>query len=195
MKLADLTEEVKTVLTKERYDHSVRVLETARELAIHYEISTDEVEIAAIFHDYAKCFSKETLKEYIYHYEIDKALLDYHHELWHGPVAAAIIRDKFHITNSNITRAIYYHTTGRARMSMVEYIVFVADITEPERKIPGIDEIRSLSLQNIKMAARKALQSTIIHLMNQEAVVHPDTFKAYNYITQTIKESSNIDEK
>lgn len=193
MKLADLTEEVKTVLTKERFDHSVRVLDTAKKLAIHYEVPAHDVEIAAIFHDYAKCFSIESLREYIVYYEIDRTLLNYHHELWHGPVAAEMIRDKFQITNPDIYRAIYYHTTGRAEMSMLEYIVFVADFTEPKRNIPGIDEIRSLSYQNIKMAARKALQSTIIHLMNQDAIVHPDTFEAYNGITHMIEERSSIE--
>lgn len=195
MNVTYLKEKVQEALTNERYEHSVRVLETARKLAMHYGVPLDEVEKAAIFHDYAKCFSKEQLKENIRYYEIDTTLLNYHHELWHGPVAAAIIRDKFHITNSDIIQAIYYHTTGRTRMSMVEYLVFIADFTEPERKIPGIDEIRSLSFQNIEMAAQKALQSTIIHLMNQEATVHPDTFMAYNYITQKMKESPSIDRK
>src|SRR5699024_4365990 len=120
-------------------------------------------------------------------------LLNYHHEVWHYHIDAEMIRDKFQITNPDIYRAIYYHTTGRAEMSMLEYIVFVADFTEPERNIPGIDEIRNLSYQNIKMAARKALQSTIIHLMNQDAIVHPDTFEAYNGITHMIEERSSIE--
>src|SRR5699024_2074669 len=130
---------------------------------------------------------------YIVYYEIDRTLLNYHHELWHGPVAAEMIRDKFQITNPYIYRAIYYHTTDRAEMSMLEYIVFVADFNEAERNISGIDKIRRFSYQNIKMAARKALQSTIIHLMNQDAIVHPDTFDAYNGITHMIEERSSIE--
>lgn len=195
MNVSYLTEKVKEALSNDRYEHSVRVLETARKLAAHYEVPAEAVEIAAIFHDYAKCLSKECLKENIRYYEIDANLLNYHHELWHGPVAAAIIRDKFHIENTDIINAIYYHTTGRAGMSIVEYIVFTADFTEPERNIPGIDEIRKLSFQNVETAARKALKSTIIHLMNQDATVHPDTLEAHNYLTQKWKESPSIDRK
>src|SRR5699024_3317031 len=135
MKLADLTEEVKTVLTKERFDHSVRVLDTAKKLANHYEVPAHDVEIAATFYDYSKCFSIESLGEYIVYDEIDRTLLKYHHELWHGPVAAEMLRDKFQITNPDIYRAIYYHTTGRAEMSLLEYIVFFSDFTDTNSNI------------------------------------------------------------
>src|SRR5688500_14462305 len=101
MKLADLTEEVKTVLTKERFDHSVRVLDTAKKLATHYEVPAHDVEIAAIFHDYAKCFSIESLSEYIDYYATDRTLLKYHHELWHGPIDDEVIREKFQTTNAD----------------------------------------------------------------------------------------------
>src|SRR5699024_3689314 len=89
------------------------------------------------------------------YYEIDRTLLNYHHELWHGPVAAEMIRDKFQITNPDIYRAIYYHTTGRAEMSMLEYIVFVADFIEPKRNITGNDEISRLFYQKQKKCANK----------------------------------------
>ncbi len=58
-----------------------------------------------------------------------------------GPVAAKIVEDQLQITNEDVLNAIYYHTTGRANMSLVETIIFVADYIEPKRSFPGVEDV------------------------------------------------------
>src|SRR5699024_2033827 len=78
---------IKQTLDKKRYNHSIRVANTARKLAEIHDAPVEKVVIASLLHDYAKCQSKEELKENIRLYQLPHSLLHYHHELWHGPVA------------------------------------------------------------------------------------------------------------
>ncbi|MCJ7841808.1 bis(5'-nucleosyl)-tetraphosphatase (symmetrical) YqeK [Lederbergia sp. NSJ-179] len=163
-----------------RYKHSVRVLETAVGLAEKYEEDVKKVELAAIFHDYAKLMPVDQLKNWILSAKEDSRLIDYHPELWHGPVAAYLVQKEFGMDDPDVLNAIRYHTTGRAKMSRLEKIIFLADYIEPERNFPGIQETRDLAKKNLDEAMVKALSNTIVFLLSKKSAIYPDTFEAYN---------------
>lgn len=175
---------VKQKLTKARYEHTLRVCETAIELAERFGESTEKAALASVFHDYAKCLPEVELKQYIHTYQLPAKLLDFHHELWHGPVGAKLVEERYQITDIDILHAIQYHTSGRPHMSRLELIVFVSDYIEPGRSFPGVDEVRELALVNVESAARLALKNTIIFLLKNNATIYPDTIYAYNELTK-----------
>lgn len=129
---------------------------------------------------------KETLTELIIEYQLPTQLLDYHHEVWHGPVAAKLLEKTYNIHHPDILNAIYYHTTGRAGMSDVELVVFVADYIEPGRSFPGVEAVRTLAKKDLSLAARQALKNTIQFLLSKDATIYPDTFNAYNDLTMKL---------
>lgn len=176
MKL-DLSEQ----LSAQRYSHTLRVMHEAVILAEKYGESVSDVEIAAILHDNAKCLSKEILHEYISQFDLPKILLEYHHELWHGPVGAELARRNYGISDG-IYQAIYNHTAARENMSRLELIIFVADYIEPARDFPGVEEVRDLAKVSLEQAALKALQNTIIYLLRRNATVFPESILAYNWL-------------
>lgn len=186
MDIEKAIELVEANLTKGRFEHTLRVKDTAIQLAEQYGAPIDLVTIAALFHDYAKDMDKNELRRLIISYALPDDLLEYHHELWHGPVAAKIVEDQLQITNEDVLNAIYYHTTGRANMSLVETIIFVADYIEPKRSFPGVEDVRKEAKQDLHNAARRALKNTIHHLLDKDATIHPNTFSAYNHLTKTI---------
>lgn len=175
---------VKEQLTKDRYDHTLRVCDTAIELAELYGKDKYKIALASIFHDYAKCMNKDDLKNMIIDFNLPSQLLHYHHELWHGPVGAKLVEQKFQITDEEILNAIRYHTTGRAQMSQFELIVFISDYIEPGRNFPGLDEVRELAKVNLESAAHQALKNTIVYLLEKNALIYPDTLNAYNDLTK-----------
>src|SRR5699024_12152149 len=138
--------------------------------------------LAAMLHDYAKCFTVETLKKNIKKYNLPTTLLNYHHELWHGPVAAAIMEQDYGIKNKDILNAVYFHTTGRAGMTTLEYIIFVADYIERGRQFPGLDSVRELAQTDIILAAKSAKNNTITHLLSKNNRVDPDFFRICNFL-------------
>lgn len=174
---------IKQTLDEERYEHSIRVANTALELAKIYQAPIEDVIIASLLHDYAKCQSNEELKANIHLYQLPDSLLHYHPELWHGPVAAKIMEHQYAVHNQAILNAIYYHTTACEGMGLIETIVFVADYIEPARKMPGVENVRQLAIYDLEEAARVAIKNTIIYLMQKNAIIHPDSFAAYNMWT------------
>lgn len=183
----DAMQLIKLALDEKRYAHSLRVRDTAEKLAIRYKAPIDKVILASLLHDFAKCQTQDRLKANIIAYQLPNELLQYHHELWHGPVAAKILSKDYLLADEAVIRAIYYHTTGCAEMGLVEVIVFVADYIEPARSMPGVNEVRRLANENIYDAARTALKNTMIYLMKNNAMIHPDSFMAYNEWTKKMQ--------
>lgn len=175
------------LLTKDRYDHTLRVAQTASQLAKIYNESSIRTELAALLHDYAKCKHENELKQYIIEHRLPADLLEFNKELWHGPVAAHIMKHQYNIDDKDVLHAIQYHTTGRAKMSRLELIIFVADYIEPGRSFPGVVEVRNEAKKNLHGAAWMALRNTIPFLIEKKACIHPDTFHAYNDLTKYIK--------
>ncbi|HLR42494.1 MAG TPA: bis(5'-nucleosyl)-tetraphosphatase (symmetrical) YqeK [Pseudogracilibacillus sp.] len=183
---------LKEKLTKDRYDHTIRVYETAIQLAKKYNAPLEKVSEAALLHDIAKCEPIENLEEAIHAYQLPVSLLEFNEELWHGPVGAKLVAEKFKIDDEEVFNSIYYHTTGRANMTLVELIIFVADYMEPGRSFPGVEEVRELAQKDIKQAAQKALQNTLIFLISKSATIHPDTIAAYNELTNVITKGRDV---
>lgn len=178
---------VKKQLTERRYQHTIGVMETAIKLAKQYGADVKKAELAAIFHDYAKFRPKEEMKQIILEQNMPKDLLSYNSELWHAPVGAYLVRTEVGIEDEDILNAIRYHTSGRANMTLLEKIIYLADYIEPGRIFPGVDEVRDLAKQDLNKALIKALQNTIQFLLKKNQLIYPDTIHTYNSLIMEIK--------
>jgi predicted HD superfamily hydrolase involved in NAD metabolism len=180
-------EAVREQLTKERFEHTLRVAETGLLLAERYDVPKEKTELAAILHDYAKYRPKEEMARWIKTTKtLPKDLLNYHHELWHGPVGAVLVERECGITDKEVLSAIRYHTTGKAKMNKLEMVVFLADYIEPKRSFPGVEEVREEAKTDLALACWMALRNTCIYLMEKRSAVYPDTFHAYNDLTNWV---------
>lgn len=182
---------VKSHLTEARFEHTLRVRDTALKLAEVYEAPEKTVELAAIFHDYAKNRPLDELKQWILSSQLPKDLLDFHHELWHGPVGAILIEREHGLIDSAVQSAIACHTTGKAHMTPVDMIVFVADYIEPGRNFPGLEEVRETAGTNLVKAAWMVSRNSINYLMEKHNTIYPDSFHAYNDLTRQINGGVN----
>ena len=54
-----LKEDLKEILSEERYSHSLRVAEISKELARIYQVDIEKAYLAGLVHDIAKEFSSE----------------------------------------------------------------------------------------------------------------------------------------
>src|SRR5690606_19038212 len=133
-----------------------------------------------IFHDYAKFRDKQEMANIIrLADDIPKDLLNYHHELWHAPVGAYLVKQEVGISDNETLDAIRYHTTGRVGMTRLEKVIYLADYIEPGRKFPRVEEVRHLAKQNLDHAVKLALLNTIRFLEGQKLMVYPLTKLAY----------------
>lgn len=186
MELTEALKYVKSELPKGRYEHSYRVVQQAIKLARIHEIDEEKAGLAAAFHDYAKKRSADQLKRIILTSSLPKDLLLYDEELWHGPVASILIDSLFGITDPDIKNAIKYHTTGRAHMSELEMIISLADYTEPHRNFSNLGKVREMSETDLVSASWLMVRNTIYFLIENKSTIYPDTFHAYNYLSNKL---------
>ena len=171
---------VRKQLTVPRFEHTIRVMDTALQLGELYRVDKMKTELAAIFHDYAKYRDREEMKRWIIKERLPHDLLAYHPELWHGPVGAILVEREVGIHDIDILNAIRWHTTGRQHMSILEKVIFIADYIEPGRDFPGVEEVRQMASNDIDHACWMAARNTIEFLMKRNQSVYPDTFQLYN---------------
>ncbi|MEC0712451.1 bis(5'-nucleosyl)-tetraphosphatase (symmetrical) YqeK [Bacillus haynesii] len=171
---------VQEQLTEQRYIHTVGVMETAVKLAERFGTDVKKAETAAIFHDYAKFRPKEEMKQIILDGGGPLEVLDFHHELWHAPAGAALVKTEVGITDEDILSAIRFHTSGRPNMTLLEKVIYVADYIEPGRRFPGVEEVRTLAEEDLDLALIQALKNTITFLISKNQAVYPETVATYN---------------
>ncbi len=184
MERSKALELVKEQLTEKRYVHTLGVTETAVNLAKAFGADVKKAELAAIFHDYAKFRPKEEMKQILMDEQEDGRLLQFHHELWHAPAGAILVRAEAGITDKEVLSAIRWHTTGRPKMTLLEKIIYLADYIEPGRSFPGVDDVRKLAEQNLNVAVLAAVKNSISFLMSKKQPVFPVTLETYNDLIQ-----------
>lgn len=180
MNREEALQEVQPHLTNSRYEHTIRVVETAVALGSRFGENQQKIELAAAFHDYAKYWNKEEMKKIIMDNDLPADMLDYHDELWHGPVGAVLVREKYGIDDQDIFNAIVWHTTGHAQMSKLEKIIFLADYIEPGRNFLGLEEVREAAERDLDEACFLTSRNTIAYLVSRKMLVYPETINAYN---------------
>lgn len=180
MDLAQVKIEVVKRMPVKRYEHVLRVMDTATTLAEKHHISVDKAIQAALFHDIAKYMDKDLLLSILVKEQIDHRLHAFHHELWHGPVGAIIARDEFGVTDEDTLNAIRYHTTGRAGMSQLEKLIYVSDMIEPGRDFPGVHRLRKLAEEDMNLAMEACIHQSVQFLVSKKVPVFPDSFDCYN---------------
>lgn len=182
---------IKDIGTK-RLEHSLRVLEVAKELGKLYEVDLEKVKMAALLHDCAKLEDKNNLLKRAYEFDIilDDIMLN-NRELVHAPLGAKIAEEKYNIKDKEILNAIEFHTTGRENMSLVEKIIFIADYIEPKRNFEGVQRVRELAYIDIDKSMILALDQTLNFLIDKGKLISSQTIKARNYLKiEKIKEGS-----
>lgn len=171
------------ILDEERYAHSINVENEAVKLSKIYNVDAEKCRFAAIAHDYAKAMSDCELINCSEKYEIQTDTIQRNFpQLLHGPVAAMYCKNIMGIDDEDIINAIYYHTTGRENMSLLEKIIYISDVIEVGRDFPGIDDIRKEALVDIDNAILLSCNSTISYVIARNFLIHPLTIALRNSI-------------
>ncbi len=173
--------ELKKKLSGKRYEHSLNVAKSAVQLAEIYGEDKEKAYVAGLLHDIAKEMSPEE------HLEILKnsgtSLEDFEKvstKILHGPAGSIYIKENFKISDKGILNAVWYHTTGRENMTLLEKIIFVADYISEERDFIDSPEVRKIAESDLDEAALHKLSTSIKKCVNFTRAIHACTLGAYN---------------
>lgn len=191
MDIEKIIEKLKIELDNARYLHSVNVMETSVALAGHYGIDIDKARLAGILHDCGKNYRGDSAREYIKNigYKADQIEL-IQTRLLHGIIGEHLARFVYGVTDEEVLSAIHWHTTGRAGMTTLEKIIYVADYIEPLRSFEGIESMRQMAYEHLDRCVVLCSDSTIRYLINKGVLLHEKTVETRNYSLMLIKKEN-----
>jgi predicted HD superfamily hydrolase involved in NAD metabolism len=121
-------------LPKGLFAHCQRVNTVATEMAPQVQCDRDLAGLAAWVHDICRAQRGDRLLARARDFSIPVSPLEERLPLLlHGPVGAEVLRREWGITDPQVLSAIWYHTTGRASMGLLERVLFLADKLEPQK--------------------------------------------------------------
>lgn len=174
----------KSTLTESRFYHTECVVEEAVRLAKRFNLSEERVALSAWLHDILKNRSNQELLQIM---ECNGIMLSdielKSPALWHSIAAKDYCEKELGILDKEVLTAIRYHTTGRAGMSRLEQVLFLADAISKDRSYPGVALLRKTAYENIEKAILLSVTSLLINLLERGALLHPDTLELYRDLT------------
>jgi len=182
--IKQIAQDLKETLSENRYLHCISTMKTAKKLANQYKQEEQTVMLTALAHDIAKEMTQEEFVAYSKENDVKLEEIDlYAPAILHAKIGADIVKKKYGFTKE-MQEAIYYHTTGRINMTMLDKIVFLADKSEERRKGPDADKLRELVE---KEGLEKAIlwdidYYSIPRTIQKQRVIHPYSIEARNDI-------------
>lgn len=169
---------------KSRYRHSLGVAEESVRLAKLYRADVRKARLAGLLHDWDKGYDDEGIRARVAELglEVDPFLLERMPQLLHGPTAAAALAQRFPQLPVDVVSAIERHTAGATDMSDLDMIVYVADVIEPNRDFPGVDELRKLpEKESLEDLFIDVSAHVLMNLVERRRFVHPHTLEVWNH--------------
>lgn len=161
-------------LSDKRYDHTVRVADTAESLARKHGLDPDRTRLAALLHDAARETEPEEYLRLADEWGLPVGEPERQSpKLLHGPVAAELARRELGVDDEEVLSAIRAHTVGRAGMGPLALALYVADKIEPARDYPSVGRIRDLAREDLYEAAAESLRRAIGYNEGRGKSIHP----------------------
>ena len=163
---------VRSRLSDKRYEHTLNVKKMAVKLAKRYGVDENKAALAALLHDSAKEISKDEMRELMRQYpQYAEGGEERPAPVWHGICAAILARTRWGVEDESILSAIACHTAGKAGMSKLDKVVYLADMTSKERDWPGVGKLRKLDLFFVRhLETSTILPSTLMRSKVREIV-------------------------
>ena len=128
-----------------------------------------------MLHDCAKYIDYKSVKGF-------SPPIDMPEPVIHAFLGAFIAEKVLKIDDEEILDAIKYHTSGKAKMTALSKLIFVADMVEKGRTYEGVETLRKSFIEkDIDTAFNECLSEEFIHLINRGGQIYVETLNAYDY--------------
>ena len=147
----------------------------AVELAERFGVDVKAAELAGLLHDYARDEDPAGLVATAERLGVPVIPIELEHPgLLHARVGAAMVRQDLPGLGEAVLSAIEVHTVGAMPMSDLDKVVYLADMIEPSRDFPGVEELRAAcDTETLDECFRLAYGRTLRHLKERGRPVHP----------------------
>ena len=193
---AEIVDILEIRLSKKRFQHSLNVAEEAGKLAEEFGYpDTEKAYLAGLLHDICKEIPKDEQLEMVKKSKL--AVSDVElctPPLFHAVAGAWYAENVLNIRDDELLGAIRYHTVGRAGMSMLEEIIYLADLISADRHYKDVNKMRKLAYLSLEKAMLEALKFSVTDVVAKGSMLPYHTIEAYNYYTaEKKKENERIE--
>lgn len=175
-----------SLLKPKRVSHVLGCAETAVHLAKRWGADPDTALRAGLLHDVTKAIDGEDQLLLVKKYDI--LISDFERsypKVLHAKTGAAAARYVFG-ESDEVCSAICWHTTGRADMSLMEKIIYLADYIEPTRSFAGVEELRELADQDLDRTLLKSFDMVIAELIRENKRLCRETPEARDFLCRQL---------
>ena len=181
---SQINDKLKASLDDYRYAHTLGVAGTAASLAMKWSADTDKAELAGLLHDCAKCIPND--EKYRLCEEGSVSLNSFELKnpaLVHAKLGAYIARRDYGVDDPEILDAIRTHTTGSPGMTLLQKIIYTADLIEPNRddRIPDIGDTRRIAFEDLDEAVYLIVKRSIEYLEKNGLEIDTESVDTYRF--------------
>ncbi|RHX95591.1 phosphohydrolase [Leptospira yasudae] len=173
---------VPTEITVTRWEHSLRVAEIAKELAlIHSQEEAELAYLAGIVHDITKQKTPEfhlTLFKESGQEELEKLPS----AAWHAYSASIYLKSQYDLKHEGVLSAVRNHTLGAETPGPLDLILYAADFlgSDYAEKNPLYPDWREQARKNLYLGVLCKAKNTMEDLIASRKTIHPRTVFTYN---------------
>ena len=185
LSMEELEAEVVALLNPNRVAHVLGCRDCAIELARLYGENEVDAARAGLLHDITKAIDGPLQLTLCAEYGMILDTFSRKYPKTLHALTGSLVARRIFGENENVVSAICHHTTGRANMTKLEKIIYIADYVERNRDFPGVEEMRALAYTDLDKAVLMGLQSAVAHVKRQGQGLAPATLEAVEYLQNT----------
>lgn len=168
-------EYIKNNLPPKRIKHTADVVICALRKANQLGLDKEKVALAATLHDCAKYIDYTKIEGFVLPPDVPAPVV-------HAFLGAFIAENLLGVTDQEVIDAIKFHTSGKANMSLLGKLIFVADMLEEGRNYQGVEILRTLyEKDDFEYCFRQCLKEEFLHLINKKERIYVETINAYDF--------------
>lgn len=160
-----------------RLTHTLGVMNLAKTYAKRLGQNENKALLAAMLHDVAKYLDPKDYKDFKPEVNLPKPVV-------HQFLGAYVAENILGVKDDDVLNAIRYHTTGRENMSVLEKIVFTADLLEAGRTYPEVELLRNAVNEDFEQGFKLCVKILMAFLNSSKDEVYYLTAKCYDYYTK-----------
>ena len=183
--ITDLEQVVVRLLKPNRVAHVLGCRDTAAELARRWGADPVDAARAGLLHDITKALDDSLQLTLCREYGIVLGEFSKQNPKTLHALTGSLVAQRIFGENKQVVDAIRCHTTGKANMTTLEKILYVADYMEPNRDFPGVENLRKLAYENLDEALKVGLTMTLELLRQRGQDISPESAQALAFLQQS----------
>ncbi len=189
-KIIDIKQDIKNSLSKNRYEHSIRVAEMCKALGKRFNLNERILYLIGITHDICKEYSNDEINRMIKVHEIEKYIKFASKSIYHSVLGGIVTKERYNIHSKIVYNAINNHTIPFMKnLNLYDKILYIADSCDirmygdknnMNNKFKELLKQDEISIKDIDKAMLFVLKETIQKLKVKKKIIDESIYQLIN---------------